>query len=147
MTTWTVRDILDATGGSLVRGHPEGRLSGLSIDSRSLLEGEGFVAIRGKRLDGHRFLEAAAHSCAILSAVNPDDFASRFGYHARTGDFTEGLAWLLAADRWRTQGAQGQAHMRETFEITKAMDQHVAAYERLLVSGRRGGGARAVPQA
>ena len=70
MTTWTVRDILDATGGSLVRGHPEDRLSGLSIDSRSLLEGEGFVAIRGKRLDGHQFLEDATHrgaACLIVA--------------------------------------------------------------------------------
>jgi glycosyltransferase involved in cell wall biosynthesis len=76
------------------------------------------------------FIEAMANGCAILSQVNPDDFASRFGHHARNGNFAEGLAWLLAADRWRTQGAQGRAHMRDTFEITKAMDQHEAAYHR-----------------
>ena len=39
MTTWTVRDMLEATGGSLVRGHPEDLVGGLSIDSRRLIEG------------------------------------------------------------------------------------------------------------
>ncbi len=29
------------------------------------------------------FLEAAANRCALLSSVDPDGFASRFGYHAR----------------------------------------------------------------
>ena len=72
MTTWTVRDILDATGGSLVRGRPEDLVRGLSIDSRRIVEGEGFVAIRGKRLDGHQFIEEAAHqgaSCLIVSQM------------------------------------------------------------------------------
>ena len=72
MTAWTVRDVLDATGGSLVRGHPADRIAGLSIDSRRLVKGEGFIAIRGRRLDGHHFLEEAAHqgaACLIVSQI------------------------------------------------------------------------------
>ena len=72
MTTWTVRDILEATGGSLVRGHPDDSVTGLSIDSRRLAAGEAFVAIRGKRLDGHQFIEEAAHrgaACLIVSQI------------------------------------------------------------------------------
>jgi glycosyltransferase involved in cell wall biosynthesis len=41
------------------------------------------------------FLEAAAHRCAILSLVDPDGFASRFGYHAKDEDFSKGLEFLL----------------------------------------------------
>ena len=69
---WTVHQILEATGGQLVRGRPTGTVRGISIDSRSLTPGEAFVAIQGKRLDGHRFVEEAAHrgaSCLVLSQV------------------------------------------------------------------------------
>ena len=72
MTSWTVRQILDATGGQLVRGRAEGESSGIAIDSRRLAPGEAFVAIQGTRLDGHRFLEEAAHrgaSCLVVSCA------------------------------------------------------------------------------
>lgn len=77
------------------------------------------------------FLEAAAHKCAILSVVDPDGFASNFGHHARDGDLAGGLRALLAGDRWRARGERGYAHMRDVFEMNRAMDRHVAIYERL----------------
>ena len=70
MTPWTVHQILEATGGQLVRGRLTGLASGIAIDSRRLAPGEAFVAIQGTRLDGHRFLDEAAHrgaSCLIVS--------------------------------------------------------------------------------
>jgi len=82
------------------------------------------------------FLEAAAHRCAILSGVDPDGFASRFGYHAAADDFTEGLARLLEGNRWRERGEKGHEYVRETFEIGRAIDLHLAAYGRAL--GDRG---------
>ena len=72
MTMWTVGRILEATGGQLVRGNPAAAISALTIDSRRLSPGEAFVAIRGRRWDGHRFIEDAAHrgaSCLIVSHV------------------------------------------------------------------------------
>ena len=69
---WTVRQILDATGGQLVRGQPDAPVRGVSIDSRRLQPGEAFVAIQGKRWDGHAFIEDAAHhsaSCLIVSQL------------------------------------------------------------------------------
>ena len=47
------------------------------------------------------YLEAAAHQTAILSYVNPDDFASRFGFHAATDNFEEGLTTLLKNNYWK----------------------------------------------
>ncbi len=48
-----------ATGGALKRGGRETVFSGVSIDSRSLLRGEIFFAIRGPNQDGHRYIPDA----------------------------------------------------------------------------------------
>ncbi|MDP3722239.1 MAG: UDP-N-acetylmuramoyl-tripeptide--D-alanyl-D-alanine ligase [Candidatus Omnitrophota bacterium] len=68
--SWTVEEILQATGGQLVRGAASGVASGLSIDSRRLAAGEAFVAIRGHRFNGHDFLQEAVRrgaSCLVVS--------------------------------------------------------------------------------
>ncbi len=78
------------------------------------------------------FIEACAHGCAILSAVNPDNFASRFGYWVRDGNFNKGLAYLLESERWKGLGDEGLAHVRETFSLERAIDRHLQVYERIL---------------
>lgn len=78
------------------------------------------------------FLEAAAHSCAILSAVDPDGFASHFGYYAKDGNFSKGLDFLLENQRWKERGEQGYKYVKETFETSLAIDQHIAFYEQIL---------------
>jgi len=80
------------------------------------------------------FLEAAAHRCAILSAVDPDGFASQFGYHAKEDDFSKGLDFLLENQRWKERGERGYEYVKETFEINRAIDQHIAVYEQILAS-------------
>ncbi len=56
--TYTVDEIIEATGGRLLLKGPE-IFTGLSIDSRTIKEGELFIALRGERFDGHDFLEQA----------------------------------------------------------------------------------------
>jgi glycosyltransferase involved in cell wall biosynthesis len=82
------------------------------------------------------FLEAAAHGCAILSAVDPDGFASRFGCRATDDDFAAGLAWLLEGERWRERGRLARRHVAEVFATDRAMDRHLAAYRALLADDR-----------
>lgn len=77
------------------------------------------------------FLEAAAHGCAILSEVDPDGFASRFGFHAADGDFGYGLKTLLENDLWRERAAAGNAFVKKEFSLEFAIDQHLAAYHGL----------------
>ncbi|SPQ01520.1 UDP-N-acetylmuramoyl-tripeptide--D-alanyl-D-alanine ligase [Candidatus Sulfobium mesophilum] len=48
-------DIVKATGGKVLHADKE-EFSGLSIDSRTIGDGELFVALRGERFDGHNFL-------------------------------------------------------------------------------------------
>jgi UDP-N-acetylmuramoyl-tripeptide--D-alanyl-D-alanine ligase len=49
--------------------------SGYSIDSRTLLPGDLFFAIRGERLDGHDFVEAALAKGAVGAVVGKDQLA------------------------------------------------------------------------
>ena len=77
-------------------------------------------------------LEASAHGCALLSHVNPDGFATRFGYHAEHDDFERGLSYLLTRGRWRERGRRAAQHVREVFGMPRAMDLHVEAYRRLV---------------
>ncbi|MBI5580856.1 MAG: UDP-N-acetylmuramoyl-tripeptide--D-alanyl-D-alanine ligase [Deltaproteobacteria bacterium] len=51
-----MQDILKATGAELVCGDGRRSFTGISIDSRTIAEGELFVAIRGDVHDGHGFV-------------------------------------------------------------------------------------------
>ena len=52
----TVEEILKATSGRLVYGATSALVSGVSIDSRTIKEGQIFVAIKGDNFDGHDFI-------------------------------------------------------------------------------------------
>ena len=52
-------DIAKATGGRLSQGYAFAEVKGVSTDTRSLRKGELFVAIEGKRYDGHDFIPEA----------------------------------------------------------------------------------------
>jgi len=53
---FSIKELLKATGGRLLKGKPDFTVPGLSIDSRTIQPGELFVALRGDRFDGHLFL-------------------------------------------------------------------------------------------
>lgn len=83
------------------------------------------------------YLEASACKCAILSHCNADEFASKYGFWARTGDlpdFATGLEYLLTNDRWKTLGEQGYDYVSRTHEYSRVIDQHIAAYEQVLAA-------------
>jgi UDP-N-acetylmuramoyl-tripeptide--D-alanyl-D-alanine ligase len=54
----TLEDIINATGGKVISGNSD-TFTGVSIDSRTIKEGELFIALRGSRFDGHDFLHEA----------------------------------------------------------------------------------------
>jgi UDP-N-acetylmuramoyl-tripeptide--D-alanyl-D-alanine ligase len=55
----TIEEVLRATGGKLLQGKRESSFQGISTDSRTVAEGELFVALKGPRFDGHHYaLEA-----------------------------------------------------------------------------------------
>ena len=56
-----------------------------STDTRSLVPGDAFVALRGERFDGHDFLEAARAAGAALAVVDDARLRSRARFVAITG--------------------------------------------------------------
>lgn len=56
---FTIKEILESTGARLIKGDTNSRISGVSVDSRTIKPNELFVAIRGRRFDGHSFIPQA----------------------------------------------------------------------------------------
>lgn len=79
----------------------------------------------------YTFMEAAAYGVAILSALDPEKFASRFGYFAASDDFEEGLNHLLKNDRWQERGESGARFVAETWNEKNCLDEHLRVYENL----------------
>jgi len=83
LTLARAAEFMQATGNY----DPQAVAGGYSIDSRSLQPGELFFAVRGERLDGHDFVEAALANGAVGAVVRRDQLAR---YTAKTS--------LLGAD-------------------------------------------------
>lgn len=77
------------------------------------------------------FIEACASRCAILSSVDPDEFASRFGYFAGDENFNKGLTLLMEKGNWLQAGIKGFEHVREIFSIDKVLEQYARIYNNL----------------
>ncbi len=105
-----------------------------STERHSRILGQSWVMVNTATREAlpNAFLEAAAHRCAILSAVDPDGFSSQFGYHAKDDDFAKGLHFLLENYRWKERGERGHEYVKETFELNRAIDQHITVYEKIL---------------
>ena len=53
--TFILEEVLKATGGRLLQGKEKTSFRGISIDSRTVAEGELFIALKGEHFDGHQF--------------------------------------------------------------------------------------------
>ena len=74
MSLWSAREAAEATGGK-VSG--DWQASGVSIDTRTLMPGDLFVALSAAR-DGHDFVAQALASgaCAAMVARRPEGVAA-----------------------------------------------------------------------
>ncbi len=76
MSRYALTEILEATSGRLIlRGADTFR--GVSIDSRTIREGELFVALKGERFDGHLFVDEALKQGAGAVVSCPPVIPSR----------------------------------------------------------------------
>lgn len=66
---WTSQDMIEAMDGRPVGDIPDG-VNGISIDSRTVSEGDAFFAIKGDRFDGHDFASVAVANGAGLLVVS-----------------------------------------------------------------------------
>jgi UDP-N-acetylmuramoyl-tripeptide--D-alanyl-D-alanine ligase len=90
-STLTLDEIARATHGTLAAGGPAASVAGVSIDSRTLLKGQLFVAVKGPNFDGHDFIGAAIARGAPAAMVHRD-VAVPPGYPlVRVGETTQAL--------------------------------------------------------
>jgi UDP-N-acetylmuramoyl-tripeptide--D-alanyl-D-alanine ligase len=67
-----VKDIVSALGGRQICGSPDKLMAGLSTDSRRMVPGHVFLALKGERYDGHSFLAEAVDAGAGGIIVESD---------------------------------------------------------------------------
>jgi UDP-N-acetylmuramoyl-tripeptide--D-alanyl-D-alanine ligase len=67
---WTIEQVAEAVAGKAGHGlNPMARVAGVSIDSRTLCDGELFIAIHGPNHDGHDYVAAVMESGAVAAVV------------------------------------------------------------------------------
>lgn len=89
----TVAEILIQVPVLETHGDLSRSLSGLSLDSRDLKPGYGFMALRGQTRDGHAYIDAAVKSGAIM--ILCEQFPEQF---------QEGVAYVRVEDSTRAAG-------------------------------------------
>jgi len=79
-----LNDIIEATGGEVISGNVR-TFTGVSTDSRTIQEGELFVALRGERFDGHDFLKDALKrgSGAIINILPAGPLKNKTVIHVK----------------------------------------------------------------
>ncbi|MEM7693950.1 MAG: UDP-N-acetylmuramoyl-tripeptide--D-alanyl-D-alanine ligase [Pseudomonadota bacterium] len=97
MSLWTLKTLADAMGGTLSGVAPETPVTGVSIDTRTLLPGEVFFAIEGVSMDGHQFVPQALEKGAAAVVVSKGEAARA----VRVADVMEGMRALGRAARAR----------------------------------------------
>ena len=105
---WYLHEIADAVGASLefYEIASDMPVTGVSIDTRTLQEGDLFIAIKGPHHDGHDYLDAAftaGAAAALVSTVPPadKDYAPKT---IKVADTQTALEQLGAAARQRMTG-------------------------------------------
>jgi UDP-N-acetylmuramoyl-tripeptide--D-alanyl-D-alanine ligase len=102
---WYLSEILLATRGKLLRKGKSERFGGVVTDSNKVQPGSVFVALKGERLDGHRFIGQAVRRGARCVVVHRESRPSAYGAATiiKVGDTLRALG-DLAHHRRRTYG-------------------------------------------
>ncbi len=97
MSLWTAQEIAAATGGSV---HGDFKVDAVTFDSREIVGGELFIAMKGESNDGHAFvMDAKARGASGFLVSETVDAP-----HVRVPDGLAGLEALGRAARKRTKG-------------------------------------------
>lgn len=122
---WSPFDLLTALNARVTNALPE-RVTGISIDTRTLAPGDLFFAIRGEHSDGHAYVQQALAKGAAAAVIDEAHAASLVNggpvYVVR--DVLEGLRGLGATARARTRakviavtGSVGKTSTKEALRL------------------------------
>jgi UDP-N-acetylmuramoyl-tripeptide--D-alanyl-D-alanine ligase len=128
---WTYDGFVAATGGRPLGAQPDA-IAGISIDSRTILPGEAFFAIRGEKFDGHDFVAIAlarGAATAVVSGARLAGLGRTKGSLTVVGDVLEALRGLARAARARSAariaaitGSVGKTGTKEMLAAALAAD-------------------------
>jgi UDP-N-acetylmuramoyl-tripeptide--D-alanyl-D-alanine ligase len=76
---WSVEEAVAATGGRTIVLSPDAALNSISIDSREIAPDALFIAIKGDKLDGHDYVDAALAGGAPAAIVSEAWFKAKGG--------------------------------------------------------------------
>jgi UDP-N-acetylmuramoyl-tripeptide--D-alanyl-D-alanine ligase len=102
MNPTRLQQIAEFAGATIAKGDGHASVTKISTDSRTVKRGELFLALRGEKFDGHRFVEAAATAGATGAVVE----------NAWDGQVPDGFAILRAADTLRAYQALAANYRR-----------------------------------
>lgn len=122
---FSAADVARATGGKLLSGAGEQRISGVTIDSRQVKPGDMFVALKGERVDGHQFIPEAVARGAVAVLLEREIFPPGTVALLKVPDCREALLDLAAWHRRRfslvTVGITGSTGKTTTKEMVAAV--------------------------
>ena len=129
---WTGLEAAAATGGKATGSWSA---TGISIDSRTLLPGDLFIAIKGPNFDGHKFAAAAlaAGACAVVIDTDPGDLGDTASV-LQVSDTMQALCDLGIAARARTSariiavtGSVGKTGTKEALKFVLSRQAQTSA--------------------
>ncbi|MEE1044710.1 MAG: UDP-N-acetylmuramoyl-tripeptide--D-alanyl-D-alanine ligase [Olegusella sp.] len=134
MLNFSVNDICDATGATLVAGAGDVPVTSVATDSRNAGQGALFVCFPGERADGNDFAPAVARDGAAAVAATREPSAELLAAAADTGcavlrvendDPTEFMlrlagAWRRRNPQWAVVGVTGSVGKTTTKEMLAA---------------------------
>lgn len=112
---FNIDELLKATKAELISVKKDAQIKGVSIDSRTLKRGDLFIAIKGKRFDGHDFIAQAAKKGASCVVAERNVLAKK---NHRTKDFGVGVNIPLIIVRNSIKALGDIAHFhRKRFSV------------------------------
>ncbi len=128
-TRYTAADVATWCGGTVLQGSPLDKLTGLTIDTRSIAPGQLFAAIVGPNHDAHEYLAQAARAGAGCLLINADRESKLSGVTelpvVAVADTTRGIGDLAAGHRRRFEGTviglTGSSGKTTTKEMTASV--------------------------
>ena len=121
---WTADELVQASGGQMI-GNATKPLNGVSIDTRTIAQGDIFVAIKGESHDAHDFVMKALEAGAGLAIVSKvtDEMKAAGPLLVVANDPLEGLEKIGRASRARSHarmvGVTGSVGKTSTKEMLR----------------------------
>lgn len=134
---WNERSLLAATGGQVAAGALRRVVRRISTDSRSLEDGDVFVALAGETFDGHRYIDTAVDAGAAAVIVERLPATCRDGVlYVLVEDTLRALGGLAAHRRRLLDGAVKIAAVTGSSGKTTVKEMVAAIFAEALGEGR-----------